>query len=330
MRIVTYEDRQYDTIGLKLLLLSLNKHVPGTPIDVIFPSAPDEFVQWVEKRPSISLHIGADLKRSGYNVKPSVLLQALNNNADEVVWLDTDIIVTRDFRQTLSRIRPETFVITEEWFGAPFQGGGHRSKAWGFETGRQLPATTNSCVVRATACHRELLSEWDKTLDVPQYREAQAAQWYERPVHLQSDQEVLAALLESTQFNTIPLHYLKRGRDVAHCFQHQGYIAHQMIYNLVSRNKPYFVHGQGAKPWRPDNTYRYFLDVSAYTLSATEYREELGEPTDWLTPTTPSSKAARRLFGDNPWLVGLPLALYEETKNQRVLRTFMKRMLKRA
>lgn len=54
MRIVTYEDRAFDTIGLKLLLLSLRKHSPQVPVEVIFPSAPATFAKWVSAFPNVS------------------------------------------------------------------------------------------------------------------------------------------------------------------------------------------------------------------------------------------------------------------------------------
>jgi lipopolysaccharide biosynthesis glycosyltransferase len=329
MRIVTYEDREYDTIGLKLLLLSLRKHCSQIPVDVVFPSAPASLVKWISTFPNVSLHTGTSLKRVGYNVKPSVIAQALDGESGEVIWIDTDIIVTRDFQRLFADLPTQYFAVTEEWFGAPYQGGSYRSRAWGLDVGRQLKSTTNSAIVRATSHHRELLAAWDKLLEDEQYIQAQQKPWYERLVHLQSDQEVLCALLESTRFAHIPIHFLKRGRDIAHCFQHQGYAAHQMIANLIGGNQPYFVHGQGAKPWRNDDTFRYFLDVSTYTLCAAEYQAALEENTDWLLPKTHSAKIMRRIFRNNPWLTGLPLALYQEAINQRLLKTTIKQVLGR-
>jgi lipopolysaccharide biosynthesis glycosyltransferase len=327
MRIVTYEDREFDTIGLKLLLLSLYKHAPHLKVEVIFPSAPTSLVEWLSALPNTSLHSGANLKRVGYNVKPSVLSDALADGASEVIWIDTDIIVTRGFQSLFELLSPQHLAVTEEWFGAPFQGGSYRSRAWGFTVGRQMKSTTNSSVVRATSHHKDLLLAWDKLLEDESYTNAQQNSWDNRPIHLQGDQEVLCALLESTKFAHIPIYYLKRGRDIAHCFQHQGYAAHQMLANIVAGNRPYFVHGQGAKPWRTDDTFRYFLDVSTYTLCAAEYQTALNENTDWLIPKTRPAKIMRRIFRDDPWLTGLPLALYQEAKNQRLLKTTIKQIL---
>jgi hypothetical protein len=146
---------------------------------------------------------------------------------------------------------------------------------------------------------------------------------------MQGDQEMLCALLESKEFADIPITYIRRGRDIAHCFQHQGYPVQQILGNLITGNQPFFVHGQGAKPWRSDDTYRLFLDLSPYTLCAAEYADQLDENVDWLTPRDGSSKAIRRLFRDNPWVCSLPIECVAEMRNQRIARTFVKRLMGR-
>jgi hypothetical protein len=219
--------------------------------------------------------------------------------------------------------------VTEEWFGAPFQGGDYRSRAWGLPTGRRLKNTTNTAVVRMTGRHFRLLQEWDRLLGRQEYAAAQSMPWHKRPIHLQGDQEVLCALLESGDFSDTPIRFIRRGKDIAHCFQHQGYPIHQILGNLFTGNRPYFVHGQGAKPWRDDNTFRSFLDVSPYTLCAAKYAEELDENISWLAPQSAESRKWRRAFRDNPWLCSLPLECAAEMKNQRIAKTFVKGLLGR-
>src|SRR5215210_3013416 len=99
MRVATYEDRPDGIVGLKLLLLSLSKWCPGLGVDVFFPDAPVAFRRWIEPFPDITLHSDREHGGSGYNLKPELLIHLLNDGADQARWIDSDVIVTRDFRE---------------------------------------------------------------------------------------------------------------------------------------------------------------------------------------------------------------------------------------
>src|SRR3954470_9726146 len=218
MRVCVYEDRPTDAVGVKILVLSLLQHCPGTSIDLQLPFASPDLVRWFEGKPGVRVSTARDPSRSGYQVKARLLLAAPDAGATEAVWLDTDIVVAGDLAGKLAAFPADAIVVAQEYFGAPGQGGSQRTRALGLEPGRRMPDTANSCVVRVTPAHRELLEEWDRLLTSDGYREAQAKQWFERPLHLLGDQDVLTALLGSARFAKTPIGWLRRGSDVAQCF----------------------------------------------------------------------------------------------------------------
>lgn len=329
-RVVVYEDRPEQLVGVKLLLLSLREHAPCVDADVYVPRAPQPFVTWLERLPAARLFEEPIDGRSGYDVKPVLLARTLENGAGTALWLDSDILITGDLETLLMTVPDEEIVVAEEPLVMPFQGGTARSKAWGMPAGRSMPATTNTSALRVSTTHRHLLGRWDELLDSPAYREAQREPWHARPFHLMGDQEVLCALLESEEFCELPVRFLRRGKDIAHCFPYHGYMLHQMLANIAARRQPMFVHCHGAKPWFDSDEFRLHLDVSPYTLIARSYADQLDESTDWMTPSSRNAGRMLRLSRDNPWTSSLPLAAYRELREQPLARTGLKRFLRKA
>lgn len=328
MRVVTYEDRPGDYVSLKLLLLSLAQHCPGVGVDVFFPSVPDDFRRWAARHVDVELHGHVRREQSGYDVKPGLLRRVLERGAAEALWIDSDVLVVRDWRPWLGAAPPGALVVAEERFGARYQGGTHRSRAWGLSPARHMPSTTNSCLVRALPVHLPLLRAWEELLEQPAYVAAQRAHWASRPIHLLGDQEALCALLESSRFADVPVRFLARGREVVHCSPYHGYPAHQMVANLLTRNRPLFAHAAGAKAWRVQEPGAH-LDTSAYTLLACPYRAQLEEDTSWMLPHSRASRVTRTLCRHSPWASGLLLALAQELRDQRILKTLVRRSLGR-
>ncbi len=329
LRAVAYEDRVEQLVGMKLLLLSLQRHAPGLPIDVVVPGAPDDFVRWLDRIPDATLDADG-LGRAGFDVKPTLLLRALDEHGGTALWLDSDIIVTSDPRPLLAAHPTDHLVVTEEPLVMPHQGGRVRSQGWGLPAGRSMPATTNTSVVRVGPDLVPLLQTWHEFLGRSEYRTAQEEMaWDERPIHLLGDQEVLCALLEWERYSDVPVAYLRRGRDIAHCFHVHGYMFHQMVGNLARRHHPTFVHSHGAKPWFDDDSQRVHLDVSPYTLLAREYADALDEPAPWMDPTSTAGRRMVRLARGNPWTASLPRAAFVEVRDMRMARTGAKRVLGR-
>ena len=167
---------------------------------------------------------------------------------------------------------------------AAFGTAGKRARAWGFDVARKLPSTLNTCVIRLTPAHIPLLERWKELLEGEEYSLAQRRPWYERPVHMIGDQDVLTALLSSPEFATLPLVYLRRGSDIVQYFGPPGYTTLERLSDLRTGLPP-FVHEQGGgKPWhldggRPDGLRsaidRLYSELSPYRHCAGDYRTEI-------------------------------------------------------
>src|SRR4051794_40776203 len=113
MLVCTYEDRPAALVGLKLLLLSLRRHCPDLSAVVCAPPMDQAARSWCARFKNVQLDDDACGRSSGWNVKPSILLSLLEKGHDEVVWLDSDIVLTADFRPLLYGSDPQTLVVSQ-------------------------------------------------------------------------------------------------------------------------------------------------------------------------------------------------------------------------
>jgi hypothetical protein len=154
------EDRPSEEVAVKLLVLSITKHCPDVEVVLTFPPATDNFKSFISRFPHVELRTSPIPGPYGWNVKPQALLQLLQEGRDEVWWIDSDIILTCDFRRQLGDFSPSTLLVCEESLYSPLGGyrdDGRRTKAWKFKVGRSLPFCLNSGVMRATRNHIPLL-----------------------------------------------------------------------------------------------------------------------------------------------------------------------------
>lgn len=335
------EDRLSERVAVKLLLLSLAKHCPDLSVVLTYPPADAAFRTWCARLPKVALRMDRVPGASGWNVKPHALLPLLDAGNDEVWWIDADVILTRDFRNTMPQLTDDVLVVCEE---ALYGGGGHRddgmrASAWGFETGRTLP-TLNSCVLRVTPAHVPLLTRWKELLESEAYVRAQALSWDKRPTHMLSDQDVLTALM-SSEFASTPIVLFRRGREIVQYFGPPGYTTRERLISLRAGLPP-FVHEQGAgKPWhlhRDRNVQglraaidRLYSELSPYRHCANAYRDDIDDPfeeADWLDHTSRTGRMLRALGLGRAPLIGLPLALaYSLWKPLRAAATGVRRQL---
>jgi hypothetical protein len=56
MLVGLYEDRPYQIAGLKILLLSLERHCSCWPIRLWFPDIPNSFCAWLQRFSRVSSH----------------------------------------------------------------------------------------------------------------------------------------------------------------------------------------------------------------------------------------------------------------------------------
>ena len=322
MVVVTYEERKDALIGVKLLALSLQKHCPDLKLTVVIPEFRQnefsEFIEWSKRLPQLEiLPYTFPSSWMSYNIKPHLLKMLLEKN-EEVFWIDTDIVITQDFRNLLKDVSPETFVSSEEAARNLNQGSLPRTKGWNLALGREVKATVCSGFIRATKAHLELLTLWEQLLNDPTYLEAQALGYKEeKPLHLLGDQDVLTALLGSKQFENLPLKLLHRGSEIIQDIPGRGYTVQERIENLKRNQLAPLLHAQGdAKPWVSANLklsnlknliLRTNVELSTYFHEARHYINALDEPTNCLQFRSPLATFFRVILGNNPTLQGLPL-----------------------
>jgi len=320
--VCTHDDRPKAQIGLKLLVLSLGEQCPGLEVLVSWPTPDPAFVSWLERQPNVSVHVEPSLRGNDWNIKPSLLLHCLDHGYRQVVWIDSDVIVARDFRALLAGAADPSLVVAEDfyWAAYAFPGGTVRTELWGLRPGRSLSWTANSGVLRVTPAHYDLLRAWQRLLAAPPYVRAHRRIWYERPIHMVGDQDVLTALLASERFAEIPITFLRRGKDIVYNFGPSGYTLCERLRN-VTRPTPPFVHCSGPKPWDapvevslvadPKSYYaRLGLELADYSRVARRYRQHLDEQAVAFEMKTLPARICRALAGDNAPLQGLPLAVF--------------------
>lgn len=83
--ICVYENRPDCEDGVRVLVASLKRAIPGARLRLYHNPARDDFGQWIARFPDVDWR-GAELPAStGWNVKPFVLSQALDDGHDDVL-----------------------------------------------------------------------------------------------------------------------------------------------------------------------------------------------------------------------------------------------------
>jgi hypothetical protein len=312
LRVCSYEDRPEAIEGLILMGESLLRHSARVSLHLIVPDAPPPVHDWASGRARVELSTEAPEGTQGWDVKPRLLLAELNAGWEAAVWLDADVIVTAPLEEVLAGYGAEELVAAEEWDRhAPILA----AHEWGWRDARPLHPL-NSCLLRATGAHRTLLARWLELTNEPRYRAAQALPFARRPWHLNSDQSLLTALLESEEFSRVPVAYLRLGRDIAQCAGSSGYRPLHRFLDLF-RGLPPLIHCIGRKPWmprsEPNPVQRYLTaladDVSAYVLAARPVARDLGMRPRWILARTWPGSLLRTVTAGHPALAGIPLAI---------------------
>jgi hypothetical protein len=315
------EDRADCETGLRLAILSLSKHCPETPIYVYRPNLNSTFAAWVRRFPQVTLIPNAPAGASAWNCKPQALKPLLASGYREVVWLDSDIIVTRDCRHLFTALDERVLVIAQEPASLPHQGTEERTRGWNLEVGRCVPFTLNSSVLRVTKHHLSLLERWTEYLNDPKYVSAQTMPLDERALHMMSDQCVLNALLGGSEFANIPLRPLSTGIEIIHAGGALAYSTMERLRGALKR-KPAFLHASAGKPWlwlsgaaywsKPDffSWHRRLLqELSPYVFESRQYRDALGGDSGWMFRRTTTGSLLRLLGLGHFALRGLPVTM---------------------
>ncbi|MEM1097423.1 MAG: hypothetical protein AAGH92_01420 [Planctomycetota bacterium] len=320
-----YEDRHSDIVGVKLLLLSIRRHAPSEHTLLFFPDAPQEVREFVEGLGSaVELREPPKERLAGWNIKPGLMRHLLDEGWNEIVFIDSDIVLTGSLFRVMPPLPPETLGVTQEYRYALHNGGFFRVDAWGMERGNSHPTTLNTCVLRITEKHRELLERWEELSGSSTFQQAQAKPWNQRPLHMVGGQDVLTAMLGSAEWKHVPVHFGKRGSAIAQCFMEDGYTTFERLAGLFQA-KPAMVHAQGGKPWRPSETDRLYVQLSPYAAAADAYADELPEVRAWSRPRSKSARLCHAVALGHPAVRGVPLSL---TRELRRLVGFVLRTLK--
>jgi lipopolysaccharide biosynthesis glycosyltransferase len=274
------------------------------------PAATPAFLGWLKQHPQVQMRELLAKEVKGWNVKPDLLLQLLDEGHEEVIWIDTDILLTKDFRFLISDERANNLIVAQEYRWEPMQGSSTRTQGWKLPYGRELDSAVCSCFIRVTPSHRELLEAWRDCLREPVYLEAQASG--NRPFYLLSDQDALTALLGSSRFADIKIDWLKRGLDIVHCFREDGFTVGERLVSIF-RGLPVFVHAQGPKPWRNMHQ-EVYLELSPYSSVAQQYRQSLDEDSSWIDVKSGLGKILNMATFAHPSLRGLLIALQAQLK----------------
>ena len=315
--ICAYENRMENEDGVRVLVASLAKASPHLKLRLYHNPGSEDFDQWVAQFPMVDwrpAHLSAD---KNWNVKPWILLEALDDGYQDVLWLDADLLVSRDFTALMDSTDANSIVVAEEanW-GTPNDAGALRTRGWGLEVGRELPVSVNSCFLKVSARHRPLIEEWQTLLSRPDYLAAQTAPWDTRPPHMLGDQDVLMALLCSARHATIPVRFLRRGHDILQLFGPLAFTLKERAV-VAFRGLPLIIHAQGTKPWRDraqtvtrgwyERLFAPYQDTSPYILFADRHLSATCRYA-WLKPQTLSGRWLRALgLGSMP-LSGAPVA----------------------
>lgn len=314
------EDRVSEQEPLRLLIASLKRHIPEARIEVFCPFAKDDdqLTNWIQRWPGVILNTQRLEGLRGYNVKPQALLTMLDKGYQEVIWIDSDVIVAAPGLLELIGHDPEVVVLCEEaLYGGHDDRNGWRARQWGFDVGRVFPFTANTGVMRITERHRELLEAWREQMQDPRYLEAQNLSWDKRPPYMYGDQDALTALLCATRFSGIPVKFLYRGKGVIQYFGPYGYTVGERITHLFNGMCP-LIHSQVVKPWGKIWTAknsgiraqleRLYCDLSPYTMVARRYRKDANVALGWARSHSMAAAALRALGAWSPWACGLPIA----------------------
>lgn len=278
-----YEDRKDCFPGVKLLILSARNHEPSWFFHGVFRNLERLDREWLVSQPNLILREDLTCQDGGWNVKPALLIKLLEEGFDQVMWCDSDIILSGPVSSLLERSGAGRMVATEEYSWGRLKGSESRMRGWGFVSGRILKGTVNSCFMRFELSHLPLLHAWADCLARDDYRQTQQLPWNQRPHYFISDQDALTALLASKEFANLELQLLRNGRDIAQCFEEDGYTAIDRLRNSMMGRIPPLIHAQGGKPWQGGNR-AIFQQLSAYGPVALPYLADAEISGNWIKP----------------------------------------------
>jgi hypothetical protein len=211
-----------------------------------------------------------------------------------------------------------------------------RATFWQFNIYRYFEHLLNSCFVRITSFHLDLLDAWHKLVYSQEFQKIQSLPFEQRPSYLFGDQDLLEGLLMSDNFSHIPVKLIRHGYEIIHASNSYSirdrvsFVIHQWKTGEV----PMLLHAHGLKPWmlihRKANSFKLSdvaVELSPYITAAKSYRKLLESDTSWMDSRTWLGSLCVLLTFRNPHIQGIPIILLEKFKRLFVKHCYLKPVL---
>lgn len=301
---VTYEDRPDCVPGLILLAASFSRYMPKSNLVIGISPNLRSIPRALSGLGGVKLVDIPRLGSTGWNVKPSLLVWALGQGVNRAIWIDSDILFSRD--AVFAECPDATLVAAEEPGATPVpheEGNAERALGLGRASTRENSRYVNSCVLSVTSSHQRLLLDWADALASDAYQAEQRKSFFDRALWAGGDQDVLNALLMSPPYASLHVELLRAGKSIAHCFNGNTISVRERMFQML--RLPPMIHAQGAKPWLRPMT----LDkaLSTYTRLAAQYRPYLDDES-WVE-LRGWGKLLCALTFCHPVLAGVPIAI---------------------
>lgn len=313
---ISYEDRLNLLDGLKLLCLSFSKHCPDEHLKLFFPEIPLVFIEWIEQKQLRNIElIEIESEVSGWSVKTELLINCLEQGFEEVIWVDSDIILTGDIIQIVDQQKDESIILAN----CPGISDERRATIWKLKVCRSFDFLINTCFIRVTSYHKELLSAWRSLIYSPKFQSIQRTKFKNRPSYLFGDQDLLEGLLMSEDFCSIPVNFTRHGHEIIHASNIYSIRDRlKVVFNYLKTGKyPVMFHAHGIKPWMlihrkssSSNLSDVLVELSPFIKAATPYKDLLESDTTWIKPRTLLGKLCNLISFYNPHLRGIPILIF--------------------
>jgi hypothetical protein len=332
------EDRYDCEPPVWLLMASIRRHYPaGCPfaIRLFLPKASAELRQALAELGIARCEIILDYAspERSWDVKPAVLQLCLEE-FDEVLWVDSDIILHRSLDSFFpNKLGPQVLLGTEEPAISPYHGSHFRTRQLGLKPGRELTTTLNSGMIRVTRHHLPLLAAWKLLLRSDVYTKEQKIPKMKRWVHLLSDQDLLTGILGSEEFADLSVKLLRSDLEIVQLYGPAGYTVAGRLLSRV-RPAPCAIHAMAKKPWHNNASPSLFTspgqwyaalcsELSPYTVHALTYAgpAPLAGRFAWLTRKTPLGHCLKTIMFHDPAWSGIVLAAVDSSV-RRIKRLF--------
>ena len=315
MIVCTHQCEATGPRGMRLLLESLHAQEPGLPV-VVYACA--EFRQGLESlpeglfpefRPPVGTGVRPTRRRA------STLLSLLEEGHREVVWLDSDVILTHPIRPLLQKADEEAIVAAEAFSGRPSEDGYEKALELGLKSKRHFDRGFSACILRVTPSHRLLLKAWATFPEPEPSDDTKGGPECQVSSQLDDDQHLLEALLMYEGFAGVPVHLLRVGEEVAHCDHADAYGTRSRLAHVGYR-LPALVHAKGVTPWADPQHRPVYLDVSPYLYAAAPYVSHTADSDRWARPAGFAGRLLHALTLGEPNLAGLLPAAWAELRRR--------------